>query len=76
MSSQDRVFPAVAAHSPQQSVRVTPSTDTQYVITHPTIITRRESVGLTSVLLGFALALVFASMSLAQDPVKADSEAF
>ena len=33
-------------------------------------------MGLTSVLLGFALALVFASMSLAQDPVKADSEAF
>ena len=42
----------------------------------PTILARRKFVRLTSVLLGFALALVFASMSLALDPVKADSEAF
>ena len=42
----------------------------------PTIITRRKFVRLNSVLLGFALALVFASMSIARDPVKAGFEAF
>ena len=76
MSSQNRVFSSVATHSPQQPVNVTPSTDTQYVITRPTTIARRNFVRLASVLLGFALALVFSSMSLAQDSVKADSEAF
>ena len=65
MSSQNRVFSAVGTHSPQQPVNVTPSTDTQYVITRPTTIARRNFVRLASVLLGFALALVFSSMSLA-----------
>jgi hypothetical protein len=65
MGSQNRFFAQMAPRSSQQTVCVTPSENTQYAITQ----------SLTSVLLGFALALVFASMSLAQDPVKADLEA-
>jgi quercetin dioxygenase-like cupin family protein len=77
MGNQNRFFAELASHSPQQPVSITPSKDTQYVITHPTIITWRNFVRLTSVLLGFALALVFASMpALAQDPVKAAPQAF
>jgi hypothetical protein len=75
MGNQNLFFAELASHSPQQPVSITPCKDTQYVLTPPTVITRSNSVGLTFVLVGFPLALVFASMSLAQDPVKADLEA-
>jgi quercetin dioxygenase-like cupin family protein len=77
LSSQDRFLAVLDAHFPEHSVSTTPFEDTQYLTTHPTTISRRRSMKLTSAIFATAVALGFAAApSLAQDPVKAAPQAF